>query len=159
MSGKDFDLKIRENNFVLSENVKEVEQLWKNQELTLAKPFSENDLLESFANLEIVLSKDVIDVYTNLGGMADDNMDAICFTFWTVEKVLSENKPNSKLIFFADFLIYSHLYGFRFENENISSIHIYWGENQIEKIADSFDEFFENYLTKPERYFLFGKED
>ena len=144
---------------MLVENVKKVEQLWKNQGLNIAKPFSENDLVESFAGFGIVISKEVIDVYTNLGGMIDDNMDAICFTFWTVKKILSENKPNSELTFFADFLIYSHLYGFKFENENTSSIHIYWGENQIEKIADSFDEFFENYLTNPEKYFLFGRED
>jgi hypothetical protein len=144
---------------VLVENVKKVEQLWKKQGLNSAKPLSEIDLIKSFSILASALSKDVIDVYSNLGGMADDDIDAICFTFWTVEKILAENKPNSQLTFFADFLIYSHLYGFKFENENISSIHIYWGENQIEKIADSFSEFFENYLTKPEKYFLFGRED
>ncbi|HEY0656938.1 MAG TPA: hypothetical protein VGD05_00610 [Pyrinomonadaceae bacterium] len=144
---------------MLVENVKKVEQLWKKQGLNSAKPLSEIDLIKSFSILASALSKDVIDVYSNLGGMADDDIDAICFTFWTVEKILAENKPNSQLTFFADFLIYSHLYGFKFENENISSIHIYWGENQIEKIADSFSEFFENYLTKPEKYFLFGRED
>jgi hypothetical protein len=144
---------------VLVENIKKVEQIWKKQGLNIAEPFSENALIKSFANLKVLLSKDVIEVYSNLGGMADDDLDSICFTFWTVEKILKENKPNKELTFFADFLIYSHLYGFKFENENTSSIHIYWGENQIEKIADSFDEFFDNYLTKPEKYFLFGRED
>lgn len=122
----------------------------------MTKPFSENDLINVFTNLGVNLSSEVIDVYSNLGGMADDDMDAICFTFWTVEKILSENKSNSELTFFSDYLIYSQLYGFKFENENTSSIHIYWGENQIEKIADSFDEFFENYLTKSAEDFLFS---
>jgi hypothetical protein len=144
---------------VLVENVKKVKQIWKNQGLNIAEPLTENAVVKTFASLDVPLSKEVTEVYSNIGGMTEDNMDAICFTFWTVEKILSENKPNSELTFFADFLIYSHLYGFKFENENISSIHIYWEKNQIEKIADSFNEFFENYLTKPEKYFLFGRED
>ncbi len=144
---------------MLVENVKKVEQVWKNEDLKIAEPLSENNVVESFANLGVLLSKEVIDVYSNLGGMIDENMDSVCFSFWTVERILTENKPNSELTFFADFLINSHWYGFKFENENVSSIHIYWGENQIEKIADSFNEFFENYLTKPEEYFLFGREN
>lgn len=144
---------------MLIENVKKVEQVWKKEGLNIAKPISKDAVIESFANLGVLLSKEVIGVYSNLGGMIDESMDSVCFSFWTVERILAENKPNSELTFFADFLINSHWYGFKFEDENISSIHIYWGEKQIEKIADSFDEFFGNYLTKSEKYFLFGRED
>jgi hypothetical protein len=144
---------------VLVENVKKVEKIWKNEDLKLDKPLSENDVVESFANLGVLLSKEVINVYSNIGGMIGEDMDSVCFSFWTIERILTENKPNSELTLFADFLINSHCYSFKFESVDVSSIHIYWGENEIEKIADSFDEFFENYLTKPEKYFLFGRED
>lgn len=144
---------------MLIENVKKVERIWKSEGLNIAEPLSKNAVIESFAELNKRLSKDVIEVYSNLGGMADDDVDSICFTFWTVKKIIAENELSNELTFFADFLIYSHLYGFKFENEDISSVHIYWGKNQIEKVADSFDEFFDNYLTKSEKYFLFGRED
>lgn len=101
----------------------------------------------------------MIEVYSRLGGMVDDDLDSICFTFWTIEKILERNKQDSEYIFFADFLLDSHWYGFKCENEDVSSIHIHLGGNQFEKLADSFDEFFENYLTRPEEYYLFGREN
>jgi hypothetical protein len=143
---------------VLVEKVKKVEQIWKNEGLKIAEPLSENNVVESFANLSILLSQEIIDVYSNLGGMIDEDMDSVCFSFWTVERILTENKPNSELTFFADFLINSHWFGFKFENESVSSIHIYWQENQIEKIADSFDEFLATYTTNPGKYYMLDRE-
>lgn len=144
---------------MLIENVKKIEQIWKNEGLKIDEPLSENDAVKSFANLNILISKEVTEVYSNIGGMIDENMDSTCFSFWTFERILAENKPNSELIFFADFLINSHWYGFKFENEKASSIHIFWEENQIEKIANSFDDFFENLIINPEKYYLFDREN
>ncbi len=144
---------------MLVENVKKIEQIWKNEGLDLARPLSRIDIFNSFANFDILLSKDVIDIYSTIGGMTDNESDSVLLSFWTVEKILAENEPKQELICFADFLIYSHLYGFKFENEDTSSIHIYWGKNQIEKIADSFDEFFENYIINPGKYYLFDREN
>lgn len=152
-------LKFKNIDIVLVKNVKTAEQIWKNEGLKLAEPLPKNEVAKSFANLGVLLSKEVVEVYSNLGGMIDESMDSVCFSFWTVERILKENKTNSELTFFADGLINAHWFGFKFENENISSIHIYWEENQIEKVADSFDEFFEIYLTSPENYYLFGRED
>lgn len=144
---------------MLIENVKKVEHIWKSESLSIAKPLSKNAVIESFAKLNIQLSKDVIEVYSNIGGMIDENMDSTCFSFWTFERILAENKPNSELVFFSDFLINSHWYGFKFENEKTSSIHIFWAENQIENIADSFNDFFENYIVNPGKYYLFDREN
>ncbi len=144
---------------VLQENLKKISKIWKSEGLNLAEPLSKNEVVDNFANLGILISQEVITVYSNLGGMIDWGTDSICFSFWTIDRILEENESNIKLTFFADFLINSHLYGFKSENENVSSIHIYHGANDTEKIADSFDEFFENYLTKPEKYFLFGREN
>jgi hypothetical protein len=143
---------------VLLENLKKVGELWKQDGLDLAKPLTKNEVIDNFAKLEILISRDIIDVYSNLGGMSDCDSDSVCFSFWTVEKIIEENESNSEFTFFADFLIESHLYGFKFENENVSSIHIYYGENEIEKVAGSFEEFFEIYLTSSKDLYLFERE-
>ncbi len=143
----------------LSESIKEVCGIWKKECLELVEPFSENEIIEKFAKRELPIAQDVIEVYSNLGGMANDESDSVCFSFWNINKILEENKANAELISFADFLIYSHLYYFKFENEFVSSIHIWWEEDNIEKIADSFEEFFENYLINPEKYYLFEREE
>lgn len=118
---------------MLRENLKKVGELWRKEGLNLANPLSEKEVINTFANLGVLLSKDGIEVYSNLGGMVDWGTDSVCFSFWTIEKLIEENEVNSELVFFADFLIHSHLYGFKFENESISSIHIYYGENEIKK--------------------------
>lgn len=148
---------------MLQENLKKISKIWRLEGLNLAEPLPESEILDGFAKLRGSVSKEVIDVYSNVGGMIEDGMDSICFSFWTIEKIIEVNNRlaglSSDLVFFADFLIESHLYGFKFENEKVSSIHIYFGENQVVKVADSFDEFFDNYLTKTEKYFLFGREN
>lgn len=143
---------------MLLENLKKVNELWKKEGLNLVKPFLPFQVTRAFEQLSVSISKEVIDVYSNLGGIEDWGCDSICFSFWTIERILEENEPNSKLIFFADFLINSHLYGFKFEDENVSSIHIYNGDKDIEKVADSFNEFFEIYLNEPEKLNLFARE-
>jgi hypothetical protein len=144
---------------VLEENLKKVNAIWKADGLELANPFSRAEIANYFAKIGVSPCEEIFIVYSNLGGMVDWGMDSLCFSFWTIDKILEENALNNELIFFADFLINSHLYGFRIEDENISSIHIYHGANDVEKIADSFDEFFDTYLTQPESYFLFGREN
>jgi hypothetical protein len=81
-------------------------------------------------------------------------MDSECLSFWTVEKILRENKLNAEYVFFADFLIASHFYAFKFKAADSSSIYVYYGKNDRHKIADSFAEFFELYLENPERLFV-----
>jgi hypothetical protein len=144
---------------ILSESLKKVAEIWHKECLELVKPKSEKEIVEKLANLKMPISQDVVEVYSILGGMVDGESDATCFSFWDIDKILDENEPNSELIGFGDFLIHSHLYYFKFRNESVSSIHIWWEEKDIEKIADSFEEFFENYLKNPEKYYLFEREE
>ena len=143
----------------LSESIKEVCGIWKKECLKLIESASEKECTEKLAELKTPIAQDVIEVYSILGGMADGESDSTLLSFWGIDQILEEYKQNSELIPFADFLIYSHLYYFKFENEFVSSIHIWWEEDNIEKIADSFEEFFENYLINPEKYYLFEREE
>lgn len=143
----------------LGESLKKVAETWHRECLKIVEPKSEKEIIEKLARLKMPISKDVIEVYSTLGGMEDCESDATCFSFWDIDKILEENKSYlSEFISFADFLIHSHSYYFKFETECVSSIHID-GDNRVEKIADSFKEFFENYLNNPEKYYLFEREE
>lgn len=144
---------------LLSKSLEKVSEIWKKECLNLVKPSPEKEIVEKFAKLKIPIARDVIEVYSTVGGMVDNELDSTLFSFWNIDKILEENESDSELVSFADFLIYSHLYYFKFKNEAVSSIHIYWDENDIEKIADSFEEFFENYLETPENHYLFEREE
>ncbi len=144
---------------ILSESLKKVAEIWHKECLKLGEPKSENEIVEKLSNLKTPISRDVIEVYSHLGGILNGESDSTLLSFWDIDQILEENEPDSEFIAFADFLLYSHLYYFKFENELVSSIHIWWGEKDVEKIADSFEEFFENFLKNPEKYYLFEREE
>lgn len=135
------------------ENLKKVEEHWRQEGLTLGKRLSEDEIIDAFANFGILFSSDVIEVYSTLNGFDEDEMDSECLSFWTLEKILKEIEPNSEYVYFADFLIDSHHYAFKFKDAEHSTVHVHYSEKERTKIADSFDEFFELYLNNPEKLF------
>jgi hypothetical protein len=139
---------------VLQETLQKVNDLWKKEGLSLAKPFLPAQLTGTFGKLGVRLSKDVIEVYSTLGGMTDGEMDSECLSFWAIERILKENAPKSEFIYFADFLIDSHHYAFKIEDRVNSSIHVHYSEKDRPKVADSFDEFFRLYLTDKSKLFI-----
>jgi hypothetical protein len=138
----------------LNESLKKVAEIWHKECLKLSKPLSESQIIEKHAKLNVPISQDVIEVYSTLGGMEDCEMDSECFSFWDIDKILEENKPNSEFIYFADFLIDSHHYAFKFENEYVSSIYVHYSEKDRPKVGDSFAEFFELYLNDILKLFI-----
>lgn len=144
---------------MLAENLKKVREIWELERLKIAEPLTEAQVVESLARLNRWISQDVIEVYSTLGGMLDYAMDELLLSFWTIERICEENKQwDSELIFFADFLIDSHFYGFKFENEKISSVYLYYGDDDFKKIADSFDEFLKLYIEEPDKLGVFKRE-
>ena len=97
-------------------------------------------------------SSDVVALYCATGGMPDGESDAHMWTLWPLEQVVSENanyleRPH---LLFADFLIHSHLYCFRYESEERSSVCVdYFDGKEPEVLAGSVSEFFELYLKNP----------
>ncbi len=139
---------------VLPDTLKKVTEFWKQECVNLAKPLLEAEIIKGFAKLDILLSDDVIEVYSNINGFSENDMDSECLSFWTIEKIWGENQLNSEYVYFADFLIDSHFYAFKYENSDVSSIHVHYSENDSYKISDSFDEFFELYLKDPAKLFV-----
>ncbi len=77
-------------------------------------------------------------------------MDNSLFSFWTLNQLVDANeKYKSDFTLFGDFLIDSHYCGFKYENENLSSVYSDFESGKLLKIADSVEEFFNLYLTSP----------
>jgi hypothetical protein len=72
--------------------------------------------------------------------------------------IVKENSASSELTCFADFLIESHRYAFKYENENTSSVYSNCESEDFVKIADSIEQFFDLYLTNPNKIGLFEEK-
>lgn len=79
-------------------------------------------------------------------------MDSEHFTFWPIDQMIKENKKqdwvkDKSFVHFADFLIFSHTYAFKQNETPFASIYCQYAWDNIVKVADSFEEFFEYYLN------------
>ena len=93
-------------------------------------------------------SSDVVELYCATGGMADFEMDSRYWSLWPLSEVISENAGHGRNeLLFADFLIFSHCYSFKFESETRSSVWV--DDAELVKTADSVGEFFEKLLNDP----------
>ena len=112
----------------------------------------------AFVGLGKKFSSDVVDLYSATSGM-DDEMDGHCWSLWSLGRLIEENNTVYSThpdIYFADFLINSHEYCFRFESDTRSSVYVDFGSHNLEKLADSVEEFFHIYMRNPESLAMFG---
>lgn len=140
---------------VLKEKLTKVIRQWREENLELSLPNSEQQIIDCFRSIERLLAKDILEFYSICGGMIDGDMGESLLSVWTIERIAEENSTSSELTYFADFLINSHLYAFKHENENTSSVYSDWETSEFIKIADSVEQFFELYLTNPYKIGLF----
>lgn len=135
-------------------DISEILERWESQGVELLAP---NDRATVIGALNLTgkkYSEDVVNLYCATGGMKDGAMDDNLWSFWSLEQLVKENavlrRPG---LFFADFLIYSTQYFFRFESPDRSSV---WLDDGQELLADSISEFFEKYLKNPAVLGLFA---
>ena len=132
------------------EILQKIVEKWKNDNLEISLPYTKNQVLKSFAKIGKQVSNDILEVYTTFGGLADDGIDSNLMSFWTLDQLESENlSRKSEFTFFGDFLIFSHSYGYKYENENVSSVYSDYETAEFKKISDSVEEFFHLYITDP----------
>ena len=137
--------------------IRKVIDRW-NRENTILLPAQNEAIVKSFLEqTEHNYSNDVVELYCLTGGMDQDYMDNRCFSFWPLEKLVDENLTNRGTdLYFSDFLIHSHYYGFMYENENVSSVWIdYLDGKTRDKIAGSVYDFFELFLNAPGKLQMF----
>lgn len=133
-----------------SEILQKIIKKWKGDNLEIVSPYSEEQIKNSFDKIGKLVSKDILQIYTTFGGIADERMDDNLLSFWSLDQLVTENlKFKTDFTLFGDFLIFSHLYGYKYENENISSVFSDFETGEYLKISESVEEFFNLYLINP----------
>ena len=150
---------------MLDETLERVKQHWISEGLALGPTPDRAQLCARFIDLGIKPASEVLQVFTTLGGFANDDLDSECLTFWTIEKILTENSAvyakDRPYVHFADFLFNSHTYAFSVAQMDRVEVHCYDNEDKIVKVANSFQDFFRYYLDELGKLFWgleYGKQ-
>ena len=132
-------------------SIERVMAKWRADNVCLLPPCDEGEVIEVLSSFGQLLSRDVIDLYCATGGMPDGEMDSLCFSLWPLDRVAAENAGRRlEGILFADFLINSHVYLFRYQDAEASSVHVEYGTGEgPQQVAGGLGEFFELYLNRP----------
>jgi hypothetical protein len=123
---------------------------WKKEELEIVTPYSEAQVRDAFDKIGKSITKDIIQIYTSVGAVSNEDTDSNLLCFWDLDYLVKENLTyKSNFALFGDFLINSHFYGYKYENENISSVYSDFETGEYLKITESVEEFLHLYLTEP----------
>lgn len=124
---------------------------WRRAGIPLLPPDEEAAVIAALNQLGRKYSRDVVALYSATGGMKDWESDSHSWSLWPLARLLSENPHyDCPHILFADFLINSHLYCFRYENDGSASVCIEYSDgDEPRRVAGSVEEFFEIYLRSP----------
>ena len=130
---------------------------WKREKVVVLQPIERSIVAANFRKIGRKCSNDVLALYTTTGGMEDGESDSHLWSLWSLDKVISETSRYSRpYILFADFLISTHLYCFKYENEEESSVRIdYVNGEEPELVAGSVEEFFQLFNTEAGKLRMF----
>jgi hypothetical protein len=138
----------------------EVLDKWRAAGISLLPPADVAHVVSMLDRTGRKYSLDVVNFYCAFGGMKDSESDFYCVSFWPLDKVISENSSYARPhILFADFLIHSHCYCFRYEDNERSSVCVdYFNDSEPERIAESVEDFFHLYLRNPKKLGMWVEE-
>ena len=130
---------------------------WKVEDVALRSPKEETQVIAQLNALGRVYSRDVLALYTATGGMEDGESDSHMLSLWNLDRVVAEtSRYDRPHILFGDFLIDSHFYCFKYENESRSLVCVdYFNGEEPELLAESVTEFFEILHTNAARLRMF----
>lgn len=124
---------------------------WQVEPVSLLAPQDIAEVRRALAELGKLATEDMVELYSTTGGMAEGEMDSNCFSLWPLERVLREHRmAKSADVQFADFLIDSHRYAFRFVNASHSKLveaHEFDGSEQVYELYESVAAFFDRYAS------------
>lgn len=141
----------------MAEILEKVKQYWSSENIALAPLPEQAELEVQLRALGVQPTREIQRVFFALNGFADHDMDSECLTFWSLQRMIDENsrygRKGRSYVHFADFLIDSHTYAFRQTESSSAAVSCYYDDVYIVKVADSFEEFFEYYLTDIKKLF------
>ena len=137
--------------------IDDVVRKWRKAGVSLLPPADEASVIAALDKTGRRYSRDIVALYCATGGMPDGESDDHVWSLWPLEQVVSESSRYGRPhLPFADFLIHSHLYCFRYEDEGRSSVYMdYSSDEEPERLTGSVSEFFELYLTNPGKLGMF----
>jgi len=91
--------------------------------------------------------------------MPDDQSDNRYWSLWSLDRIVAENlRYQGPYLLFADFLIASHLYCFKYENPERSAVCIdYFDSQEPRVVSKSVSEFFDLYVRDSDSLDMFPK--
>jgi hypothetical protein len=130
---------------------------WERDGIKLHAPMEELVVRATLERTGRTYSSDVVALYCATGGMHDGESDSHMWTLWSMDRVIEENSRYDRPhLLFADFLIDSHFYCFRYESDETSAVCVdYLNGEEPELVARSVQEFFEAFVTNPEKLRMF----
>jgi hypothetical protein len=137
----------------LAATLDEVLKKWRAEGIDLRPPADAAHVIATLDSTGRKYSRDVVSFYCATGGMKDSACDPYCLSFWTLDEVVLENSTYARPhLLFADFLIHSYCYCFRYEDDERSSVCVeYFNHSEPEFVAGSIHEFFDLYLKNPQK--------
>jgi hypothetical protein len=127
---------------------------WRNANITLLPGVDPAEIDRVFAALNFPLTDDVRRHYATLGGFVDYEWDETMLSLRSLNRIAEErSERRGDILCFADFLISSHEYGFRYVNDATSLVVIDHYRNSAThppyNIAPNVETFFERCLRDP----------
>lgn len=125
---------------------------WRAEGVQMLPPVDAAHVIATLDGIGRKYSRDVVGLYCATSGMKDSEDDTRFWSLWPLDRLVMETlRYDRPYILFADFLIDSYFYCFRYENDNRSSVCIdYLNGEEPERLADSVNDFFEVYLSNAE---------
>jgi hypothetical protein len=129
--------------------IEKVVDAWRTERIKLLPPADEATILAAMKLIERPVSRDVVDLYTQVGGFEDSAADSHTWSLWSLARICREHsKYRRPYILFADYMINSHLYCLRYENTEVSSVYVdHFDGSEPVLVASTVEDFFHLYFS------------
>jgi hypothetical protein len=125
---------------------------WQRQSVPLLSPATDHEIDVTFSQFQMLVSDDVRLLYRTTGGFAEHESDNM-WSLWSLDRIFSENRNReSDIVWFADWLISSHMYGIRYTDSASSAVYLDHNssDHPPELIACNVIEFLQQYANNPD---------
>jgi hypothetical protein len=134
---------------------------WRQRHVSLVTPYLVPAIKRRLVDAGLPAGSDFVTFLAVVGGMVDDEMDPDLWSMWNLDKIIIENKRIGKEgVYFADWLIHSHLHVARLESSGVTSV---WSDGfdgvGVTKVAATLKEFLERYLARDQSIGIYFEDE
>ena len=124
---------------------------WKKEGVKLSPPELPHAIVDAFARVGSIASRDVVEFYSEFGGM--EPMDDGYLKIWSLSEIITDNAERSEYgPIFADYLMSCWSFRLKHLNPDTSAVYVdhHSDSRPPELVADSLAEFLSIYERNPE---------